>query len=141
MTTKLRRAATTAAGLGLALAVFAAGAAEAAPDGKDSKNSTRECFLARNVWSWHPGADRTTVYLKANVHDYYELKLIAECPQIDWVRPIGIEHQGSSWICSGLDATLIVPQGSGNLTLTCPVRSVRKLSPEEVAALPPKLRP
>jgi hypothetical protein len=133
--------------LGLVLAAFAVGGAAAAQDngkdgGKDGgQASRRSCFYARNISSWRPSGDRSTVYLRVNVNDYYELKLLGDCPHIDWAERIGIEHRGSSWICSGLDATLIVPQGSGIGTLRCPVSTLRKLTPAEVKALPRQAKP
>ncbi len=131
------KGAASAAALGVVLAICAAGVVQAAPD---SKPGGRACFYSRDLSSWR-AADRSTVYLRVHTHDIYELKLLGECPHIDWVEGIGLEHQGSPWICSGLDATLIVPQGSGMGTLRCPVSSVRKLTPDEVAALPRKSRP
>jgi hypothetical protein len=139
------RGAVRAAVLGLALVACTAGGAQAAtdtqpaaPDGK--AGSGRSCFYARNISSWR-AADRSTVYLRVNVHDYYQLTLLGDCPHIDWAQRIGVEHRGSPWICSGLDATLIVPQGSGVGALRCAVSTLRKLSPDEVKALPRKDRP
>ena len=102
------------------------------------KDASRSCFYARDVSSWAP-AGNETVNLRVNVRDYYQLKLAGPCPNIDWDQGIGIEHRGSNWICSGLDATIIARGPSG--PNRCPAISVRKLSPEEVAALPPRQKP
>ena len=51
-----------------------------------------------------------------------------------------IEHAGCDRAnLRALDADLLVPSPIG--PQRCPVRDIRKLSPAEVAALPPKLRP
>ena len=127
--------------LGSVFVVLAAVCAQAGPssaaDAK-GKDNGRSCFYARNVSSWAAGDD-TTVNLRVNVRDYYQLKLLGPCPNINWDEAIGIEHRGSDWICSGLDATIISRGHVG--PNRCPAVSVRKLSPEEVAALPPKQKP
>jgi hypothetical protein len=138
-----------AAVLGLALAAYAAGGAQAAQDSiygnqqpaqNGKSGSGRSCFYARNISSWR-AADRSTVYLRVNVNDYYRLTLLGDCPHIDWAEHIGVEHRGSPWICTGLDAMLIVPQGAGLHPLRCAVSNLRKLTPAEVKALPRKDKP
>jgi hypothetical protein len=127
--------ATTAAAVlagALGLAACATGAGQA--------DNGRSCFYARNVNSW-TAVDRTTVNIRVGVNDDYQLILQGDCPNIDWTHGIGLEHRGASWICSGLDATLIVPQQTQVPPMRCPVTSIRKLSPAEVAALPPKDKP
>ncbi len=129
-------------GLGLSALAVVLGGCAAPGDAQPSKAASgkgQACFYARNISSWAP-VDRSTVNLRVDVHDFYQLKLLGDCPNIDWAQRIGIEHQGSDWICSGLDATLIVAQ-EGVGPMRCPATSVRKLSPEEVAALPPKQKP
>ncbi len=126
------------AGLAAALPVAVSGADAAKPKTSDAG---RSCFWARNLDSWSAGADQSTVNLKVGVHDYYQLKLLGPCPEIDWTQTIGIESRGGgSWICSGLDVTLIMPR-HGIGPERCPATSLRKLSREEAKALPPKQKP
>jgi hypothetical protein len=118
-----------------------AGSAQGAPPGaleRPAESSGRSCFYARSISSWAPQGD-TTVNLRVNAHDFYQLQLLSPCPNIDWDQGIGVEHRGTSWICSGLDA-VIIARGPGGPN-RCPAVSVRKLSKDEVAALPPKARP
>jgi hypothetical protein len=126
--------------LAAALTVLAiAASAHAAPSAQGSgKGEGRDCFRAADVDSWAP-ADYSTVNIKVNFKRYYQLKLAGDCRDIDWSQRIGIEHRGSSWICSSLDATLIVPSPIG--PRRCPVIDVKRLSPEEVAALPRRAKP
>ncbi|WP_309646384.1 DUF6491 family protein [Phenylobacterium sp.] len=98
----------------------------------------RQCFFADNVSSFSAVDDRT-VNLRVGVKDIYRLDLLGPCHDIDWEHEIGIQSRGSSWICSGLDATIITKTAIG--PQRCAVRTVTKLSPEDVAALPSKQKP
>lgn len=108
-------------------------AAEAKPASKD-----RTCFHASNVSGFRAPDDKT-VYVRVGVRDIYQMEMMGSCPQIDWAEKIGIRTRGSEFICSGLDADLISPTSIG--PQRCPVRMLRKLSPEEAKALPPKSKP
>ena len=119
-----------------AVACLAAGAAQAADTAKPKPH--RACFWTRDVNSWS-AADDHTVYIKVGVKDVYRLDLMGACPDIDWSWKMGLESHGSSSICSALDATIIAKSPIG--PQRCPVREVTKLTPQEIAALPPKHRP
>jgi hypothetical protein len=112
-----------------------AGPAQAAPQSKPSPQ--RQCFYAADVSGFTPAGDGT-VYVRA-VKDVYAFKLFGPCPDINWTLRLGLVSRGSDFICSGLDAELIVPSQIGRQR--CPVQDIHKLSPAEVAALPRKLRP
>lgn len=99
---------------------------------------TRQCFRAADV-NGFTAVDDKTVNVRVGVRDVYQLVLFAPSPDIDWTQAIGLQAHGSSWICSGLDATVIVPTTIGPQRY--PVTAVRKLTPDEVAALPPKQKP
>jgi hypothetical protein len=100
----------------------------------------QSCFYSRNITSWAP-VDRRTVNIRVHANEIYQLKLLGDCPNLDWINGIGLEHNGRSWICSGLDAEVLAPQPGGIPAIHCPVTSVRKLSKDEAAALPPKQHP
>jgi len=118
-------------------AVFAlssvGGAAQAKPAPKD-----RACFFQGNV-SGFRAPDEHNVYVRVGVRDIYQLEMMGACPQIDWAEKVAIVTRGSQWICSGLDAELVSPTSIG--PQRCPVKMLRKLTPTEAAALPPKARP
>jgi hypothetical protein len=135
----------TRSGLAVLAGLLAAGAAISADTQPNTSaksetggNPTRSCFYARNISSWAP-QDDTTVNLRVNVNDYYQLKLLGPCNDINWDEAIGLEHRGTSWICDGLDAVIVTSGRSG--PRRCPATSVRKLTKEEVAALPKKAKP
>ena len=93
----------------------------------------RQCFNANSVNSFTP-VDDEHVILRTGVRDHYELTLLGTCRDIDWTWKLGVRTRGGgSFICSGLDADIIVPDR--NFPQRCPVKSIRKLSVEEVKAL------
>lgn len=98
----------------------------------------RACFHASNVNGFRASDDRT-VYLRVGVRDVYRLDLMSPCADVNWSERIGIVHRGSPWICSGLDAEIVAPSPIG--PHACPVQTLRKLTPAELAALPKKDRP
>jgi hypothetical protein len=100
----------------------------------------RQCFYARDVDGFAAADDHGTVYIRVGVNDVYALKLLGTCPDVDWTLKLGLASRGGDFICSGLDAELVVP-GAPLGPQRCPVSELHKLSPAEVAALPPKLRP
>lgn len=114
---------------GLALAT----PAQAAPDA-----TKRSCFHSSNISSYR-APDNKTVYLRVGVREIYQLDLFGACTDVDWSEQIAIQSRGSSWICSGLDADIIAPSSIG--PHRCPVRTLRKLTPQEVAALPKGAKP
>jgi hypothetical protein len=78
------------------------------------------------------------VNIRVGVHDVYQLKLLGASPDIDWTETIAVVARGGSFICSALDATVVVPSNLG------PQRygsSIRKLDPAEIADLPKKQKP
>ncbi len=99
------------------------------------KNS---CFHARNISNFR-APDNKTVYLRVGVRDIYQLDLFGACPDVDWNEQIAVASRGGPWICTGFDAEIISPSSIG--PHRCQVRTVKKLTPTEVAALPKKARP
>lgn len=91
----------------------------------------RTCFRAQNVDGFN-AVDKETVDVSVGVRDVYRLTLFSPSPDIDWTQRIGIEARGGSWICSGMDATIIVPGPIG--VQRYPVTAIRKLTPEEIKA-------
>ena len=130
---------TGAALMGL-LVLSGSWAASAQAQDDHAKKGADVCFYSRDISSWAP-ADRSTINIRVHASDVYQLKLLGDCPNIDWVEGIGLQHRGSPWICSGLDAEILAPQPGGGIPLRCPVTSIRKLSKEEAAALPRKQHP
>lgn len=93
----------------------------------------RQCFYANNVSGFRQGPG-DIVYVNTNARDYYELRTLNYCAaRLDFEHRIALRSRSGAFICSGMDAEIYVPDALG--ATYCPVRSVRKLAPHEVAAL------
>jgi hypothetical protein len=111
-----------------------AGAAKPAKPGRD------QCFWANNVDGF-AAVDEHTVNVRVGMHDVYQFEMMGHCPDLDWTHKIALVSRGAgSFICSGLDAELVVPSSTIG-PQRCPVDKIHKLSPAEIAALPKKARP
>ena len=93
----------------------------------------RQCFYAANVSGFRQGPG-DIVYVNTNRRDYYELRTLNYCAsRLDFEHRIALRSRSGGFICSGYDAEIYVPDALG--ATYCPVRSIRKLAPEEVVAL------
>lgn len=103
-----------------------------APGAQSAAARGGQCFSASQVNSFHAVDDRT-VEVTVGTRRMYELQIVGTCPEIDWTQRIALRSRsGSSWVCSGMDAEILVPSPSG--LERCPVVGVRQLSPAEVEA-------
>lgn len=135
MKNRLLRAAPLAALCALVAApVFAKSPVE--PQGKGDK----QCFYSRNVESF-AAPNENIVNLRVTSRQYYQLEMFAPCHDIDWNQHIALIARGGSWICTGngLDAEIVSHSPIG--PQRCAVRSIRRLTPAEVAALPKGAKP
>ena len=113
----------------LAGTVVAACAATAPSAQQAAGTANRQCFLASQVNNFW-GARDDKVLVRVGVNNVYELQLAGMCHDIDWANRIALRSTGgSSWICQGLDAELLIPSPIG--PQRCLVTDIRKLSPEE----------
>lgn len=100
------------------------------------------CFFVTQWRGWKsPAPD--TLYLGINNHDIYEVKLSGGgSPQLGWpdMHLVSIDRGGSGSICNALDLDLKIADTNG-FAEPLIAKSLRKLSPAEVAAVPPKFRP
>ncbi|MCY7280515.1 MAG: DUF6491 family protein [Sphingomonas bacterium] len=96
-------------------------------------NSGRQCFYAANVTGFRQGPG-DIIYVNTNARDYYELRTLGYCAaRLDFENRIALRSRSGAFICSGYDAEIYIPDALG--TTYCPVRSNRKLTPQEVATL------
>lgn len=94
----------------------------------------RDCFSARSISSFSP-AGREAVDVRVGANRHYRLMLGGYCPDVDWSLRLGVQTRGgSSFICAGYDAEILVPGSTG--VQRCSVTEVRRLIPEEVRARP-----
>jgi hypothetical protein len=113
----------------LALSTVVLAAASAPADAADKPR--RDCFWANDVNGYTVVDDRT-VDVSVGANRVYRLTLFSDAHDIDFGHTIAIESRGGLSICSGLDATIIVPSTIGPRRY--PVTKVRRLSKEEIAA-------
>ena len=104
------------------------------PQGPAAATSGRQCFHAGSVNDFDARGN-DVIDVRAGANRYFRLQLFPGCPNTNWTRQVALRTtSGSSWICQGLDAELIVPD-PGIGPQRCLVTSVRRLSDAEVAAL------
>jgi hypothetical protein len=122
-------------GLLAAALLFAGSAALASPPG----HAPRACFEVDN-FSWR-AAGPDTLYIRSRVNEVVRLDLSSGSPTLEspGVHLIWVLH-GMSQICSPHDAELYVSDGQG-FRKPLFIKSITRLTPEEVHALPARLRP
>jgi len=126
----------TVAALGLAqiLATPVAAAAK-------STTARGACFHTRTINGFTSVGDRA-VNIRVGVRDVWRLDLFAPCTDVDWNQSIGLRSRGSSWICEGHGAIGLDVITRGPIGRThCPVTAIRRLTPDDGAALPRRERP
>jgi hypothetical protein len=119
-------------------AVAAMGLSACAAGGADAPRSyaagTEQCFYNSDVRSFTDAAPNVAL-VAVGANDAWELTLQAGCPSVAAASKVGLVSRGRTRICAGSDAELIVPNLSGAGSQRCLVRTVRKLTPEEAAAV------
>jgi hypothetical protein len=127
-----------AAGVGALLTLSASGATASDVDPAKPAPATRQCFWTRNADSF-AAADTHTLNIRVGVRDVFQFEMFGPCQDIDWNQRIALISRSGASICTGMDATVISHSPIG--PQRCAVRAVRKLTPEEIAALPRRGRP
>ena len=126
---------------GLAIAALAAASAPLAASTAEAQ--ARQCFRA-NDWRGSAAGGPRDLYIRVNIHDVWHLALAQDCPGARYPGPVSIGNVvsgGSNEICSGLDLQITVqPRGGSNAT-ACIVKSIERLTPDAVKALPKKAIP
>lgn len=97
----------------------------------------QQCFSTRDIRNVAT-VDDFTVNLRVGARAVYEAKTASVCPDVGF-GPSLAYRSFSSRICSETDLTLIT-RGPFS-PRECPLASLRKLTPEQVAALPKRSRP
>lgn len=133
----MKRTATLAAAAAL-LASTAAGSA-AAVDKPSTPTKPNECFWTRMADGF-AAADEHTLNVRVGVRDVWQFQMFGPCQGIDWDTRIALVSRPGSQICTGMDAEVIA-HAPGLGRQRCMVRSVKKLTPEEIAALPKRAKP
>jgi hypothetical protein len=102
----------------------------------------RQCFSVRQVDNFKQGRP-DQVFLRVGRNDVYELNAVGGCPDMDFAVQMALipdDGMVSTRLCTDDWARIVVP-GSTSRTAVCRVRVSRKLTADEIAALPPRHRP
>lgn len=128
---------------GLLTTVLLAAAAPALADPADpaaKPRPARSCFSLSDWDNWS-APDRDTLYLKVRNRDVYQVELshgtsMLTSPGVHLVSVV----RGVDTVCRPLDLDLRVSDGFG-MAMPIMAKSITKLSPEQIAAIPKKDRP
>jgi hypothetical protein len=120
----------------LAIASIAAPLAHAdAPRGSS-------CIDSRKLQGWKsPSPD--VIYYRVGASDVYRLDLATGSKQLQYsdVQLFDRNLSTSLWLCSPRDFNLRVTDSHHTFVEPLIVRSITKLTPDEIAAIPPQYRP
>lgn len=123
-----------AAAVGCAMLVGGASAiADPASKPKPAKRDRTDCFFNRQVQNFSAKDDKT-LYVRAG-RDVYRMDMFGRCTDLDTAITIALDSSPGNSICSAMDVRVIV-KSDGLGVQRCPVRTLTKLTPQEVAALP-----
>ena len=115
-------------------------AAQPAQPAQSSRHSGA-CFWTRSVDNFAAPDDRH-LYVRVGMRQVYELTLFSDCLDISWVHHLALRSRTSSDVCEGPNPDLdVVDRETGIGPQRCPVTFVRRLTPDQVAALPKDARP
>ena len=119
----------------VAAAALAAAALPASATGPNDN-----CFRLSQVSSTHADGDRK-IYVRVGVSSFYRIDLANRCASLPYegnhlvLTPAG----GTDLICRPIDLDLKVSEGGAKEP--CFIQSITRLTPEEAAAIPRKVKP
>ena len=129
-----------------AVAVLALGACAPVTPGAQapaSAASARQCFLPQTMVNFRTDRD-TTTYVRAGRGEIYELQT-GGCRGLTASRSLTISSAsgGGGSLCVGASVAVRTegPSLQGENNSVCGARIIKRLTAEEVAALPDRLRP
>lgn len=127
-----------------AVAILALFACDSAPFAASRAGAqTRQCFRAMDWRNSSAGGPRD-LYARVGMKDVWHFAMAQDCPGARFPGPVSIGDVvsgPSNEICSGLDLQITVKPLGGSDPVACIVKSIDKLSPEAVKALPRKATP
>lgn len=130
------------AGLGL-VALLAGCAPTAETADREAPARARQCFSIQQVNNFRQGRP-DQVFLRVGRSDVYELNAAGGCGDLDFANRLAIVPDiggaAGSRLCTDDWARVVVP-GSATQTSVCRVRVSRKLTADELAALPGAYKP
>ena len=128
------------AGLSATALLVAAAPALADPAARPAKPApTRSCFSLSD-WSGWSAPDKNTLYMKVRHREVYRVDLSHGTNQLTspGVHLVSVVR-GANTVCQPIDLDLRVSDGFMSMPIMA--KTITRLTPEEVAALPKKDRP
>jgi hypothetical protein len=115
-------------------------AATAPPYASDAVATGRQCFRTQDIRNHTIDGDRT-LYLDVRGREVYRVDTTGSClAAATSSDPLVIRQPpGSPIVCGPIDLDISIARNG--FESRCIVNSIVRLTPEQVAALPPKLRP
>ncbi len=121
-----------------AAALACAQPASAQPHGAGGANDN--CFRLSQLSNTRPDGDRR-IYLRVGVNSFYRIDLASRCSSLPFEgnHLVITPTPGSDLICRPIDLDLKVSEGG--VSEPCFIKSITRLTPEEAAAIPRKVKP
>jgi hypothetical protein len=137
----LTRRASGAVAAMMLIAAAAASPAAAAPRGSHAGSDSAPCFFI-SEWQGWKSPNPHTLYLGVNFHQVYEVQLSGDSDllQDPDAHLVSVTH-GPDTVCSALDLQLAVAEPFGGIKEPLIAKSLVKLTPDQVAAIPKKYLP
>jgi len=134
----IRRALGAAAAL---MVVAAAAGPAAAQRGPHAHSDNTPCFFI-NQWQGWKSPNPHTLYLGVNFHEVYEVQLSGDSDLLSDpdAHLVSITH-GPDSVCAAIDLQLAVAEPFGGMREPLIAKSLVKLTPEQIAAIPKKYLP
>jgi hypothetical protein len=108
------------------------------PPARGTALPSGQCILSRDIRN-HSIADRHTLLFDVN-NEIYRVTVSNNClAAATSSDPLVLRHPGVSYICNPIDLDVAVSKGGA--PSRCIIDSIVKLTPEQAAALPKKLKP
>lgn len=110
--------------------------------GDDAPAFARQCFSVSQIRGFKQGRPEQ-VFLRVGRNDVYEMNAAGGCQDLDFAQRMALIPDGGTVgtrLCTDDWARVVVP-GSTSATTVCRVRISRKLTAEQIAALPERHRP
>jgi hypothetical protein len=100
------------------------------------------CFLSTQWQGWR-APNPSVIFVRVNVNDVWRFDLSAPAQQLMYPSVhLFSEIRGSAWICTPLDLQMyVVDDSPSRIREPLFVKSITKLTPDQIQAIPPKFRP
>ena len=123
----------------LALALAAAALAGVQPVAAQPR-ANDNCFRLSMLSNPRPDGDRR-IYARVGVNTFYRIDLASRCSSLPYEgnHLVLTPTPGSDMICRPIDLDLKVSEGG--VSESCFIQSITRLTPEEAAAIPKKVKP